>query len=123
MPWIVRFEDAFEQEFLDLEEEVREAILAAARVLQDYGPQLGRPHADTLAGSRYANMKELRFATADGAWRVAFAFDSRRHGVLLVAGDKSGVSEGRFYRQLIARADQRYAAHLERLRATRTKEA
>jgi len=122
MPWTVRFEDTFERDFLELEDEVREAILAAARLLEDYGPQLGRPHADTLEGSHYANMKELGFAAADGIWRVAFAFDPRRHGILLVAGDKSGVSEKRFYRGLVARADKRYAAHLERLRTARTKE-
>ena len=46
-------------------------------------------------------MKELRFDAADGVWRVAFAFDPRRHAILLVAGDKSGVSQQRFYRQLI----------------------
>ena len=51
MAWIVEFEDAFEQEFLGFKQEVREAILAAARLLEDYGPQLGRPHADTLEGS------------------------------------------------------------------------
>jgi hypothetical protein len=51
--------------------------------------------------SRRANLKELRFAAADGVWRVAFAFDPKRTAILLVAGDKSGVSEKRFYRQLI----------------------
>jgi hypothetical protein len=44
---------------------------------------LGRPHADTLAGSRHANMKELRFSADDGVWRVALAFDPVRHGVIL----------------------------------------
>jgi hypothetical protein len=48
-------------------------------------------------------MKELRFSAADGEWRVAFAFDSRRKAILLVAGDKSGVSKKRFYRELIER--------------------
>jgi hypothetical protein len=60
-------------------------------------------------------MKELRFNAAGGVWRVAFAFDPDRQGILLVAGDKSGGSEGRFYRRLIARADKRYGAHLQRL--------
>jgi multimeric flavodoxin WrbA len=50
------------------------------------------------------------------SWRVAFAFDHRRQGILLVAGDKSGMSQGRFYKQLIATADKRFAAHLERLK-------
>jgi hypothetical protein len=60
-------------------------------------------------------MKELRFAAADGVWRVAYAFDTARNGILLVAGDKSGQSSARFYRQLIAKADARFADHLARL--------
>jgi hypothetical protein len=67
-------------------------------------PQLGRPRVDTLKGSRHRNMKELRFSAADGEWRVAFAFDPRRKVILLVAGDKSGDSEKRFYRELIRKA-------------------
>ena len=62
-------------------------------------------------------MKELRFEAADGEWRAAFAFDPRRHAILLVAGDKSGGSQKRFYRQLIAKADKRLSAHLDRLKA------
>ena len=69
-----------------------------------------------MNGSRHANMKELRFKAADGIWRVAFAFDPKRKAVLLVAGDKSGVSEKRFYRELIEKADDRYDAHLARLK-------
>ena len=94
-------------------------ILALSRLLQEFGPQLGRPRVDTLKGSRHANMKELRFSAADGEWRVAFAFDPKRKAILLVAGDKSGVSEKRFYRQLIAKADERFNAHLNRLKKER----
>ena len=32
--------------------------------------------------------------------------------VLLIAGDKAGVSERRFYRRLIAKADERFDRHL-----------
>jgi hypothetical protein len=60
-------------------------------------------------------MKELRFNAADGVWRVAFAFDPQRCAVLLVAGDKSGSSESRFYKQLIKKADARYAQYLATL--------
>jgi hypothetical protein len=115
MPWIVRFGDEFEQEFLALPEGVQDELLAVARILAEYGPRLGRPYVDTLKGSKHANMKELRFEAAGGVWRVAFAFDARRQAILLVAGDKAGVSQDRFYRQLIARADKRFTAHLERL--------
>jgi hypothetical protein len=60
-------------------------------------------------------MKELRFSAANGEWRVAFAFDTKRKAVLLVAGDKSGVGEKRFYRELIRKADDRFDRHLTRL--------
>ena len=119
MPWVVRFDLEFEREFPLLPLAVREALLASARLLRDYGPQLGRPHVDTLKGSKFGNMKELRFAAEDGVWRVAFVFDPTRRGILLVAGDKSGVAETRFYRNLIAKGDRRYAAHLERLAIAR----
>jgi hypothetical protein len=113
--WIVALADEFEPEFQGLPNEVQDELLAMTRLLQRFGPQLKRPHADTMNGSRHANMKELRFNAADGVWRVAFAFDTQRRAVLLVAGDKSGHSEKRFYRGLIKKADERYDAHLSRI--------
>ena len=79
--WEVQFHAAFEAEVSAFESDVRVALIAAARLLQDYGPQLGRPHADTLKGSKHANMKELRFEAADGEWRAAFAFDPERRAI------------------------------------------
>ena len=117
--WDVEIGDEFESEFDALPEDVQDEILAHSRLLQEYGPQLGRPRVDTLNGSRHANMKELRFHAADGVWRVAFAFDPRRHAILLVAGDKSGGSEKRFYNELIRKADTRFDAHLGRLKKER----
>ena len=111
MGWVVAIGDEFEAEFDDLLEAVQNEILALARLLQQFGPELGRPRVDTLNGSRFANMKELRFGAADGEWRVAFAFDTKREAILLAAADKSGTSEKRFYRQLIRKADNRFAAH------------
>ena len=81
-------------------------------MLARLGPSLGRPQVDTLSGSRHANMREMRF-DAGGVWRVAFAFDPERAAILLVAGDKSGVSQRRFYRTLIDRADRRFDDHLK----------
>jgi hypothetical protein len=60
-------------------------------------------------------MKELRLTLPDGEWRVAFAFDPHRSAILLVAGNKSGTNERRFYRQLIRTADRRFDAHLHAL--------
>ncbi len=90
------------------------------RLLQQFGPQLGRPRVDTLNDSRHANMKELRFGAAGGEWRVAFAFDTKRKAILLVAGDKSGAGEKQFYRENpIRKADLRFEAHLDRLKKER----
>lgn len=97
---------------LSLPRDVQTALLAKARLLEHFGPQLGRPHVDTLKDSKHVNMKELRFDAANGAWRAAFAFDPTRQAVILVAGDKSGGSERRFYRRLIATADKRFDEHL-----------
>jgi hypothetical protein len=119
--WDVEFEDAFEAEFLTFSRTVQNKVLAAGRVLSDEGPQLGRPYADTLKGSKHANMKELRFAADGGEWRIAFAFDPRRRAILLVAGDKTGISETRFYKWLIATADQRFSAHLAAVKPTTKK--
>ena len=120
MSWVVEIGDEFELEFDALHEDVRAEILALSHLLQQFGPQLGRPRVDTLSNSRHANMKELRFSAADGEWRVAFAFDTRRKAILLVAGEKSGGSEQRFYRGLIRKADARFDAHLARLQKKRT---
>jgi hypothetical protein len=114
-PWTVEVGDEFAPEFDQLHQNVQIEILALSRLLQQFGPQLGRPRVDTLNGSRHANMKELRFSAAGGEWRVAFAFDPKRKAILLVAGDKSGGSEKKFYKQLIAKADKRFDAHLNRL--------
>lgn len=122
MIWTVEISDEFEAEFHSLHHDVRTEILALSRLLQQFGPQLGRPRADTLNGSRHANMKELRFSAADGEWRVAFAFDTKRKAIMLVAGDKSGVSGKAFYRQLITKADKRFDAHLNRVKQKELKE-
>ena len=116
MAWTVLYHDAFLPELEALTEEVQDGLFAMAELLQALGPSLGRPHADTLSGSKSANMKELRFRADDGVWRVAFAFDPERKAILLVAGDKSGVAQQRFYKTLIAKADARFAEHLEELK-------
>jgi len=111
MSWTVRFAHEFELEFVDLTPAVQTEMLAHAKLLEEFGPRLGRPRVDTLNGSKHANMKDLRFDADGGVWRFAFAFDAARQAVLLVAGDKSGGSQKRFYRTLIAKADKRFEAH------------
>jgi hypothetical protein len=116
MAWDIQFDDLFFAEAELFGIAVRTELAACLILLREFGPALKRPHCDTLKGSRHANMKELRFAADDGVWRVAFAFDPKRSAIMLVAGDKSGVSEKRFYKKLIASADDRFDAHLASLK-------
>ena len=116
MAWTVLYHDAFVPELEALSVAVQDELLALVELLIESGPRLGRPHADTLAGSKHANMKELRFRADDGVWRVAFAFDPGRRAIILVAGDKSGRAQTRFYRGLVARADARFSEHLRSLK-------
>ncbi len=119
MKWTVQLDTAFEPEFAAMAEEVQDELLAHAKLLESFGPQLGRPRADSLNGSKHANMKELRFDAGGGVWRVAFAFDPKRCAILLVAGNKAGTGEKRFYRQLIKKADARFDEHLKHVEGKR----
>ena len=60
--WKVAFHPAFAVELGKLPAALQIEMLAHARLLEHFGPSLGRPQVDTLKGSRHANMKELRFA-------------------------------------------------------------
>jgi hypothetical protein len=124
--WVVEYDEAFTAELEAITRDsgssaVLEEVLALAELLRRFGPQLKRPHCDTLNGSKHANMKELRFTLSDGEWRVAFAFDPRRSAILLVGGSKSGTPEKRFYRELIRVADTRFDEHLKKLKQKKGK--
>jgi hypothetical protein len=122
MSWTVLFHDAFDAEFQALDEALQDELLAHAKLLGEFGPNLGRPTVDGLKGSKHANMKELRFDGGGGVWRIVFAFDPKRQAILLVGGDKGGANQRRFYERLIAVADKRFDEHLAELTATKAKE-
>jgi len=110
--WTVLFHHDFDGEFASFAEDLQDELLAHAKLLAQFGPNLGRPTVDTLKASRHANMEELRFAWSGEVWRVAFALDPKRQAILLAGGDKSGANQRRFYKRLIAMADDRYDDHL-----------
>jgi hypothetical protein len=114
--WEADFQDDFVAEYDALPEDVPDELQAIIEVLEQLGPQMGRPRVDTLNGSKHANMKEIRFDAADGVWRFAFAFDPDRQAIILCGGDKSGGSEQRFCRQLIAKADKRFDTHVAKIK-------
>ena len=110
MTWTVVLCDAFYAEAMELEPGLRKELLAELRHLEAFGPKLGRPKVDTLKGSTFANMKELRFIYKRDPYRYFFAFDPARQAVVLVGGNKSG--DKRFYERLIPVADARFAEYL-----------
>src|SRR4051812_32451568 len=109
--WGVATTSNFDTWFVNLGEQEKIEIDTKVGLLRRFGPRLSRPHADTLNGSKHANMKELRGKTASAVLRVAFAFDPSRNAILLIGGDKTGVNQARFYKQLITQADQLYDRH------------
>ena len=119
MIWTVLFHQAFDAEFKTLTIALQDELLAHALLLREFGPNLGRPTVDTLNGSKHTNMKELRFGWEGQVWRLAFAFDPQRQAILLVGGDKGGADQKRFYKRLIAIADELFDEHLATLKRAR----
>lgn len=111
--WEILLTERFETWLNSLGDEDRANVFAGAELLRENGPMLPRPYADTVNGSQYKNMKELRVQSQGRPIRVFFAFDPDRCGVLLCAGEKTG-NEKRFYTEMIPVADREYAAHLAR---------
>jgi hypothetical protein len=111
--WSVEFTDEFGAWWDSLTIEEQEDVRASVNVLRQFGPSLGRPHVDSVAGSRYPNMKELRTQHAGRPYRTLFAFDPRRVAILLIGGDKTG--NKRWYEEFVPRADKIYAQHLKEI--------
>ncbi len=120
--WDVVTTDEFDAWFEQLDDAAKTEIIAKVTLLKQLGPRLPRPHCDTLKGSKHANLKELRADTSDEVIRIAFAFDPDRSAILLVGGDKGGVSQKLFYKQLIEKAVRLYDRHLAEIRARKKKE-
>jgi hypothetical protein len=115
--WDVEYTDYFQDWWNALSAEEQVDVDAKVRLLQQFGPSLGRPHADTVRESRHMNMKELRVQHAGRPYRVLFAFDPRRSAILLLGGDKTG--NPRWYEENIPIADDLYDDHLRALKDER----
>lgn len=112
MTWTVVLTPEYEQWFDQQEHGLQIRIDTMVTLLEISGPNLGRPYVDTLVGSHYPNMKELRVQYAGNPWRIGFAFDYSQNAVLLYGGKKDG--KKRFYTLLIARVDAIFARYLAR---------
>jgi len=107
--WKVLRMPTFDAWHRSLDTERATQVAGALRYVEARGPLLGRPHVDSIKGSRVHNLKELRL---NHGVRVLFAFDPNRHAVMLVGGDKTG-SWDRWYVQKIRVAEKLYTAHLQ----------
>src|SRR6202162_854011 len=114
MPWEVEYSDEFELWGNDLNDEEQETIAAHVELLEERGPQLPFPYTSGIQTSKHGNMRELRIQHQGRPYRVLYAFDPRRVGILLLGGDKTG--NERWYAEYVPRADRLYEAHLEALR-------
>ena len=112
--WKVEYTDEFGKWWQTLTEKERTDLTATIELLEEFGPRLARPHADTVKGSKHANMKELRTQSGGMPLRTFYALDPRRCAILLIGGDKTG--DNRFYEKMIPLADRLYDDHLKELR-------
>ncbi|MES2160324.1 MAG: type II toxin-antitoxin system RelE/ParE family toxin [Pseudomonadota bacterium] len=117
--WEVFFHDEFDPEFDAFSKDVQDELLAVAVAVRELGPAADRPHVGTLENPKHPNMKELRFKANNGSeiWRAAFAFDPHRQAIILVAADKQGIDDKKFYKDLLKKANERFDKHLKNLKS------
>src|SRR5947209_6742665 len=113
MAWEMGVTVQFAQWYASLGISEQASVEHSLELLAAGGPFVGRPHVDTVRGSRFANMKELRVQHRGKPFRVLFAFDPVRTAMLLVGGDKTG--DERWYDRMIPIADRLYEQHLAHL--------
>lgn len=107
--------DEFAEWYDGLEERHRERVAACVDLLEQKGIKLGFPHSSAIEGTSLA-LRELRVQSHGHAIRVFYAFDPQRDAIVLIGGDKTGVSTDRFYRAYIPQAERilrEYLAEIE----------
>lgn len=109
----IEYTDEFETWWNELSVIQQEDISHSIKVLEKFGPTLGRPYVDTIKGSQFKNMKELRTQSKGDPLRTFFAFDPKRNAILLIGGDKTG--DDNFYKKMIPIADKLYIEHLREI--------
>lgn len=113
MPYVVNFSGEFQEWLEEQEEDLQDTVLMYIRLLEQYGPQLGRPQADTLTGSKLSNLKELRVQHRGEPYRLLYAFDPKREALILLGGNKA--NDKRWYETMIPKAEAIFKEHLQTL--------
>jgi len=112
--WEVEASDEFVEWYDVLDEGETERVNRSIELLEKQGPELNRPHVDTLKGSKIPNLKELRVQHEGRPLRILFAFDPRRAAYLILGGDKTG--DKNWYSTFIPKAEKIYKQHLMEIR-------
>jgi hypothetical protein len=113
MAFEVEFTDEFEAWWNNLDEDEQDSIDYTVDLLQEQGIHLKRPFADSIHGSAFPNMRELRSQHQGRPYRILYAFDPRRKAMLLIGGDKTGRPD--WYQEFVPKADRIYAQHLKEI--------
>ena len=114
MAWEIEHTDEFEEWWMTLTKEEKISVTVGVELLEDRGPTLPRPYADTMSKySKYPNMKELRVQHAGDPIRIMFASDPRQTGILLIGGFKGGKG---WTQKTVAQADKIYERYLEEIK-------
>jgi hypothetical protein len=111
--WELEVTPAFNAWWAALTEREQERVGAVIDLLERHGPALGFPFSTSVVTSRHSVMRELRAQHAGRPYRVLYAFDRRRIGLLLVGGEKRG--DDRWYERMVPLADRLYDDHLATL--------
>lgn len=117
MAWDVEYTDEFETWWNALSEEEQDSVAVYVGLLEARGPQLPHPYSSDVKSSRHGQMRELRVQHQGRPYRVLYAFDPRRVGILLLGGDKTG--DNRWYETHVPQADALYDRHLAQLQKER----
>lgn len=116
--WEIEATETYEKWHYGLSDKQRARVVATLELLKNKGPLLSRPFADTVRGSRFSHMKELRIQSHGEPLRVFFAFSPSRSSILLCGGNKAE-NEKRFYEVMVAQADHEYTEYLNNLHQSR----
>ncbi len=114
MGWDLEYTNEFGRWWETLGETEQNNIVAIAELLMVSGPNLPFPYSSGVKGSRHQHMRELRVQSSGRPIRIFYAFDPRRHAILLIGGDKTGRND--FYGRHIPIADRLYDEHLQELK-------
>jgi hypothetical protein len=108
--WDIEFTDEFGSWWDSLTADEQESVDFGVGLLIERGPTLPFPYSSQVRGSKFGEMRELRVQHQGSPYRVLYAFDPHRVGLLLLGGDKTG--DDGWYDRMVPVADKLFAAHL-----------